>query len=438
MDPPHPAMFNIRYNALAMYQVALGLLNSLLLMKVFGVSGEADAYLIALSIATSLQYVQLMFVEQFLFFYHDLKIVDRQGAKEFYHTAVTFSLLSGVILFPLFVLAVHPLISLFAFGIDPERYLLLRKILNIMFLGVIVDSANVVNQRLLNAEMKFSIPYVLGSLQALLTALLLVYLIVTGQTGIELIAGARAAGACVACLAGFAVVGRMGFRFRLSLRHPSLIPFVKNSLAMRFGHNIQNFLVHPITNNILALLPSGFASIFYYAQRLHTVIGSVVVAPGYTVLQAKVSLQWAERNKAGIKSDIMRFLPSAAALFAIATTVVLFLIPVVLGLLGSRSMQPRDIRYIQSLFLALTPWSLVVLLESPFLSVSVASKKSIVFIATNSVFIVTYFSLSLLMAGQFGIYTIPAAMGIAQVLNLATFATFSWMLLKDNGQTVRV
>jgi hypothetical protein len=54
------------------------------------------------------------------------------------------------------------------------------------------------------------------------------------------------------------------------------------------------------------------------------------------------------------------------------------------------------------------------------------------------VFIVTYFSLSLLMAGQFGIYTIPAAMGIAQVLNLATFATFSWMLLKDNGQTVRV
>ena len=39
--------------------------------------------------------------------------------------------------------------------------------------------------------------------------------------------------------------------------------FIKNSLSMKFGHNIHNILYVPITNNILALLPIGFASYFY-------------------------------------------------------------------------------------------------------------------------------------------------------------------------------
>jgi len=38
---------------------------------------------------------------------------------------------------------------------------------------------------------------------------------------------------------------------------------MKNSLAMRFGHNLHNFLFKPITSNILSSLPSGYASYFY-------------------------------------------------------------------------------------------------------------------------------------------------------------------------------
>ena len=426
-------MFNVRYNVLAIYQVVLGLLNSLLLLKVFGVSSKSDAYLIGANVLGSLQFVHSICIEQFLFVYHDLKVMDRQSAKEFYHSAVSFSLLSGVFFYLLYVLAIDPLISLFAFGIDVERYQLLRKVLHIMFIGVVFDSVNAVNQRLLQAEMKFSIPYVLNSLQALLTTLLLGYLVVTGNTSIELIAGARTAGICVAFLAGLAVASRMGFPFRFRLRHPAFRSFVRNSITMAFGQNIRNFLINPITNNILALLPTGYASYFYYAQRLHTISNHVVIGPSYTVLNSRVSMHWAGKNLEGIKADIRKFLPPAVLTFTIITTFAVLLIPSAFRMIGSRNLSQQDIQYIQHLFLALAPWYLIGLIESPFISVSIASKRSMVFIATNSVFILTYFSLSTLMTPRFGIYTIPIAVAIAQLVNLTTFTVFALKLLKEKG-----
>jgi hypothetical protein len=102
-------------------------------------------------------------------------------------------------------------------------------------------------------------------------------------------------------------------------------------------------------------------------------------------------------------------------------------------MIGSRNLSQQDIQYIQHLFLALAPWYLIGLIESPFISVSIASKRSMVFIATNSVFILTYFSLSILMTPRFGIYTIPIAVAIAQLINLTTFTVFALKLLKEKG-----
>jgi peptidoglycan biosynthesis protein MviN/MurJ (putative lipid II flippase) len=202
---------------------------------------------------------------------------------------------------------------------------------------------------------------------------------------------------------------------------------------MRLGQNIHNFLINPITNNILALLPTGYASYFYYAQRLHTINNNIVIGPSYTVLNSRVSIHWAGKNLAGIKADIRKFLPPAVLTFMVTTTFAVFLIPTAFRVVGSRHLSQHDIQYIQHLFLALAPWYLIGLVESPFISVCLASKRSMVFIATNSFFIVAYFSLSILMTPQFGIYTIPIAMASAQLINLTAFTVFALTLLKEKG-----
>jgi len=426
-------MFNVRYNLLSLFQVILGLLSSLLLIRVFGVSSKADSYLIASNIMASLQFIQIMFVEQFMFFYNDLKINDRDSARDFYNTTITLSILSGVFFYLLYFVSIHPLIRLFAFNIDPERYLLLKNVLNIMFVGVIMESANMVNQRLLNAEMRFSIPYILGSLQTLFMVLLLAFLLVTKNTSIELIAFARTCGVFVAAVAGFFVVSRMGFPLRMRFHHPLLKPFVKNSLAMRFGHNIHNFLINPITSNILSALPSGFASYFYYAQRLQQIISNVVIGPSYAVFQARVSQLWSERNIDEIKHTIRKYLPSATALFTVCTAIAFFLIPDALNLVSSRSLQESDTRYIGFIFLALSCWQMLILLESPFVAVCVASKRSSIFILTNSIFIVTYFIATFVLVKRFEIYSLPFGAAIGQVTSLILYAGFCLKILKSNA-----
>jgi len=423
-------MFNIKYNIIALYQVLLGLLSSVLMLKVFGVSAQADSYLIACSIVASLQLIQIMFVEQFMVFYNDLRVQDRESAKEFYNTAVTFALFSGALFYSVFALSVHPLIKLFAFGLDGERFTLLKNILQILFVGTVMDAANVINQRLLNAEMRFSLPAILNSLQTLVTVMLLVYLLVTKKSSIELIAGARIVGTTITCLASFAVVRRMGIHFRFRFRHPALKAFMKNSLAMRFGHNLHNFLFNPITSNILSSLPSGYASYFYYAQRLQQIVSNVVVGPSYAVYQSKISKFWSQQNFEDIKTNIRKYLPIVTLAFVCSSLLLYFLIPTALGLVASNHLAAKDTAYIQLVFLALSLWQLVVLVESPFVAVGVASKKSWIFIITNSIFIVTYFIASLILAKPAGIYSIPLGATIGQIVNLIFYMSYCLTLLK--------
>jgi len=423
-------MFNIKYNIIALYQVILGLLSSVLMLRVFGVTAQADSYLIACSVVASLQLIQIMFVEQFMVFYNDLKVENRESAREFYNTAVTFSLLSGVFFYILFSLSITPLIKLFAFGLDGERFLLLKNILQILFVGTVMDAANVINQRLLNAEMRFSLPAILNSLQTLVTVLLLAYLLVTHTSSIELIAGARIAGTIITGLAGFYVVRRMGFRFRFRFRHPALKAFMKNSLAMRFGHNLHNFLFNPITSNILSSLPSGYASYFYYAQRLQQIVGNVVVGPSYAVYQSRISRLWSQKDFAEIKTNVRKYLPVVTLAFVCCSLLVYFLIPAALGLVASNHLAAKDTAYIQLVFLALSLWQLVVLVESPFVAVGVASKKSAIFIITNAIFIATYFIASFILAKPAGIYSIPFGATIGQIVNLVFYMSFCMTLLK--------
>lgn len=426
-------MFNLKYNILALYQVLLGLMSSVLMLRVFGVTPQADAFLIASSIVTSLQFIQIMFVEQFMFFYNDLKVQSRESATEFYSAAICFSLLSGVILYLLFALTAQPLITLFAFGIDAQRHRLLETVLQVLFIGSIFESVNLINLRLMNAEMSYATPYLLSSFQSLFTVLALVYLSLSAHPEVTVVATARICGTGFTCLAGFAVVRRMGFPVRRRLRHPALKPFIMNSLAMRVGCNIHNILINPITNNILALLPGGFASSFYYAQRLHQVVNNVVVGPSYGVFQSRVSRHWSEQNPGEIRSDIRKFLPPSVLGFLLAVTAMFLLVPSALTWVGSASMRSADIELIQNIFLALVPWYLIALLESPFLSVCIASKRSVIFFASNTAFIVAYFLLSFFMKQQFGVYSITIGMASAQIINLASFVLFSASLLSAGG-----
>ena len=76
-------MFNLKYNFLVGIQIIVGILNTALLMRIFGVSIQSDAYLLASSILVSLQGIQNKFIIQFIHFYNDEKVKSKGSANKF-------------------------------------------------------------------------------------------------------------------------------------------------------------------------------------------------------------------------------------------------------------------------------------------------------------------------------------------------------------------
>jgi hypothetical protein len=83
------------------------------------------------------------------------------------------------------------------------------------------------------------------------------------------------------------------------------------------------------------------------------------------------------------------------------------------------------------MFLALSAWYLIGLLESAFVQVCLASNRSRVFIANNTVFVVSYFAAAWTLGGFSGIYSIPFGLIAAQAISLALYYRASSEILAD-------
>ena len=66
-------MFKLKYNFLVITQIILGIVNYVLLLRVFGVSIQSDAYLLATSSLTVLVNLVIFPIGQFIHYYNDLK-----------------------------------------------------------------------------------------------------------------------------------------------------------------------------------------------------------------------------------------------------------------------------------------------------------------------------------------------------------------------------
>ncbi|EKQ54199.1 MAG: putative membrane protein, putative virulence factor [Methanobacterium sp. Maddingley MBC34] len=418
-------MFKIRYNFLAVIQVLLLSVNAVILIRVFGTSPQADSYLIANSIMDALTLVQLLLVEQFMYFYHEIKNENLKEAHSFYNATIFISISSGLAFFLILFIGLNFLVDLFAFNLDPQRSELLKSILTILIIGLIFNSANYVNQRLLNAEMKFSLPYILEILYPFIITVILLYILIFNQNNIELLAYARIFGIFMVFLSGILLIQRIGIPIQLRLWHPMSKKFIKNSFTMRLGHNIHNLLFNPITTNILSSFPIGYASCFYYAQMIILAINSIVLGPSNKVLLSKVSELWAEQKFEKILGIMKNYLKNTVPIFIVIIIIAYLLIPYVLNLINNGSLTLNNLDLIKWIFLGLSIWYLIILIESAFTPIGIVSKNSRVFIFTNTIFISLFFSISFLFKNQVGVLVIPLAAIIGQIVNFILYSNFA-------------
>lgn len=407
-------MFKLKYNALALVQIFFGFFNSILLLKIFGVSSYTDAYFMGDIILGGVVMVQMMAVEQFMYFYNELKAADKADAHALYAYALYLVLLIGLVSFALLNLFSAPVIKIFAYKLDPARLEVLKRLFPVFSLLAVFNPLNFLNSKLLNAEGRFAYPYALGIIPSLFSASALAFLYFSGRSDIMTLLSASVAGNAAAGFLGLWAIRSSGIPVRLAVSHPSARGFVANSFKIKLGHNLKDVLTPVVTNNLLAAFSAGSVSYFGYAWKILVVIGNIATGPSARIFASGISAAWPLRNASKLRALAREYIRIITPLFCLPAAAAYLALPYLLELVSSARLSGADIATIRQMFLALSAFYVIGLVETAFVQICIASKRSGVFIFNNAVFIAGYIAAAWAAKGVFGIYSIPFGLVTAQ------------------------
>lgn len=405
-----------RYSFLALLNVGFQFLNSMINIRVLGVSYIADVYFISNMIFAALCLLSLLYLEQFWIFYSREKIIDKSNAVQFYNTVITRGTVIQIVFSALVIVFVNHIILFFARDIDPVRKNLLIPVMYVQMLTFILYPATTINSTMLNAELKFGRSYLFQLFPILANFIVLLYMLISGSKDILLLAAANLAGNIGMLVLQFISLSRHDIRFRLRWNHKVFLPFLKSSIKMRFAQNMNNFLQQPIISNILTSLSEGYVSSYNYAKRFNEILYSIVIGPSFNMLRAVINDNFPINKKHEIMAGFRSFYKMSLVVIPL---MVLFFIVLewFLNIVSGGGISMEKINLIKSIYLLISIWLIQIIAEQPFVLLIIAADRSFFFLIQNVIYIALLFITSIVTFPAIGVYSIPVAMITAQLSN---------------------
>jgi len=424
-------MFNIKYNFLVLIQLLLNVVNALLLIKVFGVSGQVDSYLLSASIISTMQLIQLVFFEQFLVFYTDLKSKSQSESNNFYNATLFLSFMLGIVSISVLYVFKSLIFKVFVFNIDAQRLEYLNAISIVLFLSLIFIPISSLNEKLLNAERKFSIPYILTCLPTLFIVIAQLTIYFLSSNKIIYLAYGQVIGLALSAIIGTIFITKKIVPFEFVFYHPDIKPLIKNSFTTRLGDNIYNMLLPVFLNNILVTMSAGTVSCFYYAKKIIDTLKQLTIGPAVKIFRTNLTNFWVTYDIEKIRKDMKKFLTGSTLLMLSGIILSFLILPTALKIISMGKLSENDLHSINYIFLSLCPWYLVVIIEAPYILAIYTAKKSKIAIFANTLFIITFITLASILKDRIGIYAISAAGLFAQIFNFIIYKNYTEKLLKN-------
>ena len=423
-------MFNIKYNLLVIFQIILGILNYILLLRVFGVSINSDAYLLTTSSFIVLTLLESLPFGQIIPYYNDLKTMSIKKSNEFYNSSLLFSFIIGIGFFIFANIFITVITKLFAFHIDPERMLLFRQLLQIASFGFIFYPINQINEQLLNAEMKFSIPYMLACLPTLFIVITQLMMINYHSYNIKYLVLAQSIGFMVIAIFGTVYIARYLVPFKLIFWTDALSKEIKNSSIIKIGDFFWGISIPVLFNNFLATFPKGYISYFYYARKIIDITNNFTLGPSVKILYSKISKLLAIKDFKAIKILSRKFLILGGIIFIVALIITYFIHIPILKIVTLNKLKLVDLQMISLIYLTLCPWYVIRFFETPFCATTRQAKKAKTIFFITIIFLVVFAPLLFVLRAKLGIYALGISCAIAQLLNLILYIKSSNRILK--------
>lgn len=427
-------MLKLKYNILAGGIVLIQLLSLALLFWQFGASDASDIFLFSLSMAATIQLIEIMFIEQFMFFYHDILNKNQESAKSFYQFAFTLAGIIGIFMFLLLLSLTIFTPELISFGLEGNKQSIYIKFIMTLSVGLLLYPILAINDRLLNAKNFFALSYLLASSMHIFLFIALLFMVLIPNIEITFLGWGYSIGIAVGALSSSMFIwSKFSYGPKITLTHVHAKKFILKSLGMRFGHNIFMVLFYPLTNFFLTQLPSGSISLFYYVYRTVIAIFSVTAGPSHKIYMAKLSLLWSKYKFHAIKLHAAMYLKNTLKIYifgvAFVFSTIVFILPEMINRFQI-DFDKKDLLIFQLLYLLISGWQMIILFESTYVGILIASHSYKEFITVNILFIVLYFLIVYFSIDFIHIYALGFAAIFAQIINLYLYRKYALQLLK--------
>lgn len=421
----------IQYNLLAFIGAALGLVNTLLSWRLFGVTLDADAWLLCLTIIGVLNVFSLIGVEQFLYCYSDERTRSQDKSIDFALTSILWSLLSGSVFAVLCILAIPFLVSIFAGGFQEATKLRLAVILMTMMPQTVAAPCLHVVRQLLNAHGNYTQSYLLSIWAPFVLSLAQIsgLLLGCGLEQLAIIVAFGAFGQIVLCLFLVRKWWKMGRLLLEPLKE--LRNLMGKSAMMRCAHALHNFLSTAIISSVLSTLSAGNLSLFLYAKRIADGVSSIATGPHINIYHAKLAQAWSIRARMTALNSAIAYLKHVLPLFVLGVALVWLMLPFGLQSISSYSANLSVISLI-STFLVISIWNVIIAIEAVFVAVLITDHRSIMLALINGLFVCVFYALTNVDFGLAPLLSIPIDACIAQVISLILFAVTARILFKGH------
>lgn len=306
----------------ALVSKGLGFIREILIAQNFGISGDVDAYLVALSIpaliggtigsAVSVSIVPL---------YHKyLNRGDTVKAGDFLKTVFSFTVVISLILMLILWLAPEAVIKLIAPSLNPATMKTAAGLLKWLFLVLIGYSLYNVLSNVYNAVHHFKIPAITDMLSNVFIIAALLFL-VSGLGIYALVAGMTASSyfVMIVFVIHLYYLKYIGFSFKFrSGEFREFIHFVGPVLLFMFFQQLSSI----IENYFASSLKEGSIASLGYAKRLYDIIPTLLIANIARAVFPTFSTLYSEKNVEALrdlviklnKQFIIYFLPVSFAL----------------------------------------------------------------------------------------------------------------------------
>jgi putative peptidoglycan lipid II flippase len=419
------------FNILNAIQVALGLTFQVLLARFYGASKYTDIYFVSISILSFISAFVFFYLDLFIQYYNDLKINDHRAAIRLYHALYNISIITGLIIFIISSIIKNIIFEIYVPGFDKYSMSLLASYFQIVSFTFIISGISKLNDTLLNAEMHFFLPYVLGIIYPAFNIVALI--LFSDKYGIIVIAYSILLSQIVTVIIQqYYIARKLKIGMGLALWHTDIIRLFAVSASMRIGHQIWT-LNNLITTNILSHYPVGMISLYSYASRIISTIFEITNSPILKIYYSKTSYALARTDFVAIKGLIRETLSQNSILYILSVLPFLLYLQDILSIVFGNKFTVNDIQVIYYLFVLLIPLYLILTVETLYSYVIILMKKGSKIIIINIVYIILYAALLFTLNIYIGIYAIPMALIIAQLYNCISYLQNVRNVMQENA-----